>query len=139
MMDITMYNSAKALFEAGVRQRNSKPDPATIRTIPPDAIKKLSAEDAAALGKSRAEDDKRLAEAREQLIQRTGIDPQTIPFKYERRPPMTEEEGAAYVQGVLDQMVAADAWHQQHLAEYAKYKADILAKSQQTPQIDTSA
>jgi hypothetical protein len=141
-MDITMYNAAKTLAQAYVRERNFsnlKFDPKDATPVPAKAIKNLSPEDAAALDKRRAEDDKRLAEAREQTIKTTGVDSLSVPFKYERPPPMTKEEGEAYVQGVLDDMVKTDARIQKLRQMEQQWLSGGLRHATQGSQVDTSA
>jgi hypothetical protein len=143
-LDIKQLTTARNLAEAYVRSTRAvdKSDPNyKVEIGVPESLRKtskMSPEETTALQKKWAEDDKYLAEFREQFKQATGIDPQGGPVNLNYTP-MTKEEGEAYVQGVLDDMVKVDAWHQQHLAEYAKYKAEVLAKSQQASQISTSA
>jgi hypothetical protein len=141
-MDIKMYNTAKALAEGYVMERNlcnKKIDPKNPQHFHVKAAGKLSPEEQAVMDARFAEMDRRFAEANEQTIKATGIDPRTIPFKFERPPPMTKEEGEAYVQGVLDDMVKTDARIQKMRQMEQQWLSGGLHRVTQGSQVDTSA
>jgi len=137
-MDIAIYNSAKALLTAGIREQHSpRIGPTNTRTLDPGKQISQTPQERAAAMQQRAEMDRQAAETRASVIKQTGRDPMT-PDKIDRTP-MTEEEQAAYVQAWMDRITEGDAKFQQLVQITRQWESGGLMQTAQGALVDTSA